>query len=340
MSEEQTIAPGTSDTPSSGTGETFAARGQGEQLFFDMAFRQKRKKGKFREVACERLEYPVVDTHAHLDTISHAPLSLARCAFHGIDFITTIVDVFEDAETTYRKLDAWRADAVFLLDDMGHSDYRNSVPTVRIAIGCHPHNAQHYDDALEETLIAHLEDTRTCAIGEIGLDYHYDLSPRADQREAFRRQIRLAHKTGLPVVLHMREAHDEGFEILTQEGFPAAGVLLHCFNLDEQVLTPWVDAGCFIAYGGPLTFKNADEVRQSVWSVPRDRLLTETDSPFMTPEPMRGMECGPEHVIFTAATMARVLGCDPGEERREFLEQIHRNALGLLDRGPTSWQRG
>ena len=155
-------------------------------------------------------------------------------------------------------------------------------------MGCHPHNAQHYDDALEAVLRERLHDARVSALGEVGLDYHYDLSPREAQREAFRRQIRLAKEAGLPAVLHLREAHDDGFALLSEEGFPEAGTLLHCFNLDAAELARWVDAGCFIAFGGPLTFKKAEEVREAAKLVPADRLLTETDAPYMTPEPLRG----------------------------------------------------
>lgn len=209
-------------------------------------------------------------------------------------------------------------------------------------MGCHPHNAQHYDDALEAVLRERLHDARVSALGEVGLDYHYDLSPREAQREAFRRQIRLAKEAGLPVVLHMREAHDDGFALLSEEGFPEAGTLLHCFNLDAAELARWVDAGCFIAFGGPLTFKKAEEVREAAKLVPADRLLTETDAPYMTPEPLRGTTCGPEHVAFTAAKLADVRSFEDlrTPARGEFLRQTYLNALGLLDREPTAWQRG
>ena len=209
-------------------------------------------------------------------------------------------------------------------------------------MGCHPHNAQHYDDALEAVLRERLHDGRVSALGEVGLDYHYDLSPREAQREAFRRQIRLAKEAGLPVVLHMREAHDDGFALLSEEGFPEAGTLLHCFNLDAAELARWTEAGCFIAFGGPLTFKKADEVREAAKLVPADRLLTETDAPYMTPEPLRGTTCGPEHVAFTAAKLADVRGFEDlrTPARGEFLRQTYLNALGLLDREPTAWQRG
>ncbi|MEG2025612.1 MAG: TatD family hydrolase [Gordonibacter sp.] len=212
------------------------------------------------------------------------------------------------------------------------------MPRIRLAVGCHPHNAKHYDDALEATLRERLADQRVGALGEIGLDFHYDFSPREAQREAFRRQLRVAKECGLPVILHVREAHDEALALLQDEGFPEAGVLLHCYNLDAGTLEPWVEAGCFVAFGGPLTFKKADEVRDAASRVPLDRLLTETDAPYMTPEPMRGINCGPEHVIFTAERLAEVRGCAPGEERAAFLRQLMENARGLLDRKPTSWQ--
>lgn len=206
-------------------------------------------------------------------------------------------------------------------------------------MGCHPHNAKHYDDALELKLRELLVDPRVSAVGEIGLDYHYDFSPREDQRTAFRRQIRVAKEAGLPLVLHVREAHDDAFAILQDEGFPEAGTLLHCFNLDWAELERWVDVGCYVAFGGPLTFKKADEVRDAAARVPQDRLLTETDAPYMTPEPLRGAVCGPEHVVFTAEKLCEVRGLSRGEEREAFLNALMANARGLLDREPTPWQR-
>ena len=190
------------------------------------------------------------------------------------------------------------------------------MPRVRIATGCHPHNAKHYDDALEAVLRERLADPRTAAVGEIGLDFHYDFSPRDDQRSAFRRQLRVAKECGLPVILHV-----------------------HCFNLDWDVLEPWVEAGCYVAFGGPLTFKKSDDTREAATRVPADRLLTETDAPYMTPEPLRGTVCGPEHVIFTAERLAEVRGCAPGEERAALLRRLLENARSLLDREPTVWQQ-
>ena len=137
----------------------------------------------------------------------------------------------------------------------------------------------------------------------------------------------------------MREAHDDGFAILKEEGFPEARTLLHCFNLDAAEVARWVEAGCYIAFGGPLTFKRADEVREAAALVPADRLLTETDSPYMTPEPVRGTDCGPAHTIYTANVLCEVRGADTPEARAALLAQLYENAQHLLNRKPTCWQR-
>ncbi|MCL1798046.1 MAG: TatD family hydrolase [Eggerthellaceae bacterium] len=253
-----------------------------------------------------------------------------------------------ESDTT-RVVDAVQvADAVQVVDaDTTTNDKENTdsltplpdIPRMRVAIGCHPHNAKDYTKAAEALFISRLKNPLTCAIGEVGLDFHYDFSPRDVQRDVFRRQIALAHTTGLPLILHLREAHEEALVIMDEEGFPEAGTLLHCFNLDKDVLAPWVERGCYVAFGGPLTFKKNDYVREAALQVPRNRLVTETDAPYMTPEPLRGMGCSPEHTIFTAECLAAVFGCAAGEPRQQFLAEIYQNTLDLLDRESTPWQR-
>ena len=324
-------------------GQTFASIDDEQAIDFSLDFLQKRKKGKVRVVEPPSLAMPIADTHAHLEMLRHPAFNLARCAFYGVGFICSITDPVEDATTTLENLDAWKEQAHQLLLDHDLAPYAALLPDIRVAMGCHPHNAKDYTPQVERELVQALKHSYTCAIGEVGLDYHYDLSPRKTQRSVFRRHIQLAHETGLPLLLHMREAHDEGLEILLDEGVPAGGVLLHCFNLDRQTLKPWLDIGCYVAFGGPLTFKNADEVRDSATTVPLDRLLTETDSPYMTPEPMRGMECGPEDTIFTAAKMLEVLGVGQNgtshtEREQETLAALYHNARSLLDRELTAWQ--
>lgn len=341
---------------------------QEQPVFLDALFRQKRKHGKFRLVEPPRLEDAVADTHAHVHLLADPALEFARCAVWGVDFVCDIIDVQEDAPEVFDRFDGWYAeaaerlprvvectrevlaaggDAVTHLPDgalpaafvLPEGAAARPLPRLRLACGVHPHNAKFYDDAMEARLVARLADPRVCAVGEIGLDYHYDLSPREDQRQAFRRQIRLAHETGLPVALHVREAHDEAFAILREEGFPAAGTLLHCFDLDWGTLEPWVEQGCYVALGGALTFKRCQDTRDAVARTPRNLLLTETDSPYMTPEPMRGVPCGPAHTVFTAACMAEVLGCESAAARAELLAQLRENARALLDRPLTAWQQ-
>lgn len=206
-------------------------------------------------------------------------------------------------------------------------------------MGVHPHNARKFTPQLQSQLYDLMADPRVNAVGEIGLDYHYDLSPRPVQRDVFRAQLRMAQEADLPVALHIREAHDEALKILEEEGFPQAGVLLHCCGLGPDQLQPWIDAGCYIAYGGVLTFSNSDEVRKGAKLVPLDRLLTETDAPYMTPVPLRGTDCQPDHVLLTAEFLADLRGAAPGDERKAFLEQLRANAKELLERPPTQWQR-
>ncbi len=339
-----------------------------QPVFADALFRQKRKKGRFRLVEPALIGAGAVDTHAHVQLLADPALEFARAGLWGVEFVCDIIDVAEDDPAVFDSFAGWYEEARRLMPQLAAASAAllasggdavthlpagadasafalpadaaaRPLPHLRLAAGVHPHNAKLYDDAMEQRLLSRLADPRVAAVGEVGLDYHYDFSPRDVQREVFRRQIRVAHTTGLPLALHVREAHDEAFAILREEGFPASGVLLHCFDLDWETLRPWVERGCYVALGGALTFGRCQDTRDAVARCPRELLLSETDSPYMTPEPMRGMPCGPAHVTFTAARMAEVLGCAGEEERRALIEQLAANARGLLDRPPTAWQR-
>jgi TatD DNase family protein len=204
-------------------------------------------------------------------------------------------------------------------------------------VGCHPHNASRYTAQVERVIIKAAAQSITGAIGEIGLDYHYDLSPRLVQQEVFKRQLELANEMLLPVVLHLREAHADGLRILQEQGMPLAGTLLHCFNLDFAALKPFLDLGCFVAFGGALTFKKADEVRDAARQAPLSRIMTETDAPFMAPHPVRGVICGPEHTVFTAAALVEAREVH-GREAKQLLTQVYENARRFFDRDTSSWQ--
>lgn len=334
--------------------------------FRDALFRKKKKSGwRYVEASNPLLEAPVADTHAHLALISDAPLSLARCAVQGVDFVCTIIDAYEDGDVTFSLVDKWRSEALRMLPEVfeatrraAHAEKEGAssemtadewrahrcpcetvpIPKVRVAAGVHPHNASHWSDEVEASLRRMLAHPLTCALGEVGLDYHYDFSPRDVQRDVFRRQVELSHESGLPLILHMRDAHDDGFAILEEEGWPAAGVLLHCCSVGPEELARWINRGCYVAFGGAVTFSRSDELRASAQIVPADRLLTETDSPYMAPVPFRGIECGPDFTLYVAECLASTRGVMPGVEREEFLARLHANALDLLDREPTAWQ--
>jgi len=282
---------------------------------------------KGREVAAPDFGgAPIADTHAHLDMLDDPALALARAALAGVGFVATVADVTEDGWRTYDQLPSWRANACELLASAGRADV--APPLVRVILGAHPHNAKEFDAAAEAEMRRLAADPLTCAFGELGLDYHYDHSPRDIQRATFARHLELAHEFALPVVVHLREAHDDGEAILREMGVPEAGCILHCFNLGPEVAERFLALGCHVSFAGPVTFKKADDVREAARDVPENRLLTETDCPFMAPEPFRGRTNEPALVVFTAARIADARA----EEPRAFAERAWASALELLDR--------
>jgi TatD DNase family protein len=174
------------------------------------------------------------------------------------------------------------------------------------AVGVHPHDAKLFDDAVEERLTALAKNSkRVVAWGEIGLDYHYDHSPREVQRTVFRRQLKLARKLNLPVIIHSREADEETVSILGEElsGYERAGVL-HCFGGSLQMAQAALELGFYISFAGNVTFKKAEDLRDVARQLPLDRLLIETDCPYLTPVPFRGKRNEPARVVETAACLA------------------------------------
>jgi TatD DNase family protein len=176
------------------------------------------------------------------------------------------------------------------------------------AIGVHPHDAKLFDDAAEQRLInLAKQSSRLVAWGEIGLDYHYDHSPREVQRDVFRRQLRIARTLNLPVIIHSREADDDTIQILSEElsDYERAGVL-HCFGGSLQMATQAIDLGFFVSFAGNLTFKKADDLRVIARQLPLDRVLIETDCPYLTPVPFRGKRNEPARVVETAKCLAEL----------------------------------
>ncbi|HYV25737.1 MAG TPA: TatD family hydrolase [Pyrinomonadaceae bacterium] len=187
------------------------------------------------------------------------------------------------------------------------------------SIGVHPHDAKLFDDRAEQRLVDLAKgNSRVIAWGEIGLDYHYDHSPRETQREVFRRQLRIARSLRLPVVIHSREANEDTIQILREKlngtGVPsvshaqdarATGVL-HCFGGTLQMALDAIELGFYISFAGTLTFKKAEDLRQIARQLPLERLLIETDCPYLTPVPFRGQRNEPARVVETAKVLAGI----------------------------------
>ncbi len=185
-------------------------------------------------------------------------------------------------------------------------------PDVWATVGLHPHDARAWSPELAAALRAHAAHPRVVALGEMGLDFHYDLSPRDDQRRALREQVRLALELGLPIVIHDRESDGETLAILDEEGaFAGAGVLYHCFGGDRDEAARIVERGGHVSISGIVTFKKADELREVARALPGDRLLVETDSPFLAPVPWRGHRNEPAHMVHTVRAVAALRGEDP-----------------------------
>jgi TatD DNase family protein len=179
---------------------------------------------------------------------------------------------------------------------------------IKVSGGLHPHEAVHWTDPLGERLQALGAGRAICAIGEIGLDFHYDHSPRPQQEEAFRRQIRIARAVKLPVIVHTREAEELTASILREEKARDVGGVLHCFTGTQTLADAALALGFYISFSGIACFQNAAALRAVARTVPLDRFLIETDCPFLAPPPHRGKRNEPAFVVEVAKRMAEVKG--------------------------------
>jgi len=270
-----------------------------------------------------RLGAEVADTHAHLDMLEDPAGALERAAIAGVSLVLAVVDVTEAPEQTFDGLAGWLEQASARLAERGGSS-RWTPPQVRMVVGCHPHNAKDFDRIAEERLRALARDPRVGAVGETGLDFHYDHSPRDDQRRAFHAQLAIAREDGLPAVVHLREAHEEGAAILEEEGVPGSGCVIHCFTGETALAERFVEMGCHISFAGPTTFKKAETIREAAAAVPLDRLLVETDCPFLAPAPYRGKANEPALVTLTAAAIAATRGIADSDLAMAVSENAHR----------------
>ncbi len=238
------------------------------------------------------------DSHCHLDPETYggdegvdAVIATARAA--GVGRMLTVGSGYGHGSAT-------RAVAV-----------AQRHPDVWASVGVHPHDASEWGPKVEAALRALAASDRVVAWGEIGLDFYYDNSPRGLQRQALRAQIRIGLALALPLIIHDRDSEGETFAILQDEGaFDGAGVLYHCYAGDVSFMNDLVAAGGYVSIPGVVTFKKSLDTQAVAAAVPLDRLLIETDSPFLTPEPLRGRRNEPCHVGLTADHVARLRGLD------------------------------
>jgi TatD DNase family protein len=237
----------------------------------------------------------LVDSHCHLDFPDFEEDRAAlvdRAAAAGVGAMVTI-------STRVRRFDRLRA--------IVEADER-----IWCSVGTHPHQAGEEADVPIEDILRLAEHPRVVAIGEAGLDYHYDYAPRGDQMAGFRRHIEAARITGLPLVIHARSADEDVARTLEEEmGKGAFTAVLHCFSSGAELARRGLALGLYVSFSGILTFRASDELRAIAAEVPLDRLLVETDAPFLSPMPLRGKRNEPAHVVHTAAALAAVKGVAP-----------------------------
>ncbi len=233
----------------------------------------------------------LIDSHCHLNypgLVEDVPGVLARARAAGVGGFLGI--------STRRS--EW--DAV-----IGQADRE---PQVWATIGIHPHEADHHPDTESAALIDAASHARVIGIGETGLDYYYDKSDRARQRQSFASHITAARATGLPLIVHTRDAEADTLELLRQPGEGALHGVIHCFTASQAFAQAALDLGFYISLSGILTFKNAQALQDTARTIPADKLLVETDAPFLAPVPMRGKPCEPAFVAHTARFLAQLRG--------------------------------
>lgn len=231
------------------------------------------------------------DSHAHLDDDKFngdRETVISKIAETGISYV---VNVGSDMDSSIKSV-----------------ELSSRYPFIYAAVGIHPYDADQVNDETIERLRRLADNPKVVAIGETGLDYHFDDAPRQVQIQAFRRQIKLADELGLPVIIHDREAHHDMMEVLFSER--PANAIIHCYSGSVEMAEELVKMGYYISFSGTVTYKNAVKLKDVAAMVPDDKLLIETDSPYLAPEPVRGTRNDSANVRFTAEKIAQIRGTD------------------------------
>lgn len=197
-------------------------------------------------------------------------------------------------------------------------------PRIWATVGYHPHHAKDADAAAIAAVEERAKHPRVVAVGEIGLDYHYDYSPRATQQNVFRSFIDVARRVKKPIVIHNRESDADCIDILNEERAEDVGGVVHCFSSSWELAKCALDKGFYLGFTGIVSFKKADEVRDVLRRTPRDRIVVETDSPYLAPKPYRGKRNEPAYVVHVAEAVASALDCSLEEVAAFTTENAHR----------------
>lgn len=234
----------------------------------------------------------LIDTHCHLDPSyfpEGAEETLSRARSAGVTgFVCIGVGSLEQTKSALQLA--------------------QRRPDVWATVGVHPHDAAAHDAALDTALQELAQEPRVVAIGEIGLDYHYDHSPREKQQQVFRHYIALARQLKKPIVIHTRNAAEDTLRILREEKAADVGGIIHCFSEDKAFAEQALELGFDLSFSGIVTFKKAAEIQEVAAWAPADRILVETDSPYLAPVPLRGKRCEPAYVLHTARFVANLRG--------------------------------
>jgi len=257
----------------------------------------------------ETLRY--IDTHCHLamsPLVEDVPGVVARARNSGLSRMLVVASDEKSSHHVVTLAEHRGGDGLFA------------------AVGVHPHDAGNAPSGLPESIRELAGKDSVVAIGETGLDYYYDNSPRDLQRSLFCEHIALAKETGKPLVVHVRDAFDDAFRILEKEGAPSRGGVIHCFSGTAEDARKVIDMGFYISFSGLITFPSTKALRKTAALIPGDVILCETDSPFLAPQPVRGKTNEPAYVRHVYEEVARARGVD----LENFVRAVERNAARLF----------
>ena len=228
-----------------------------------------------------------IDTHAHLDFDFDIDTNsiIQKANTQGVDKIINV----SSSPDNFDKIIEISTEHKFVYN----------------TLGVHPHEAKMYNSDIE-TKIHKLNNSKTLAIGEIGLDYYYEFSDKQIQKAVFLKQIEIAYNLKLPIILHIRDAHDDAFDIINNEINNIYGAVVHCYSSSKEYLKKYLDLGLFVSFTGIISFKKAEIVKDALKYTPLDRLMIETDAPYLAPNPHRGKTNYPEYIPIIAKNVSEI----------------------------------